>query len=253
MRLCRWICFLFFMYPGFCRAELLMRTYGNLTIAPYVHGFDRAKQRYPGYRSEFMNYVDFFQFRGLVFNSLLGTTTIISDTDATGMRLDRIRYTLTPGVRLERSSWLVRAALHHECIHTIGRREADGSIWWNSLQIGIGTKEAYYQYLLNEYRGKQDHFLHTWDARIDIGYIIPAERTLLTGQNHDYRFEQFSLLRYHIGVFGKWVYFATLRQNLWVKTGLVTEQQVLLTVNMFRRGTRNFAGIFYTYLHTYHL
>lgn len=227
--------------------ELIMRTYGDITIAPTVHGAKPSEKIYNGYRSEFMTYVDFFRVHGIVFNSLLGNTTIISNFDSTGMRLDRIRYTLTPGFRIERKRWIFRGTLHHECIHTIGRREEKGSIWWNSLQLGIGTREAYYLYLNEEYRKKNNIFLNTWDARVDIGYVIPARSTILTGQNHDFVFEQHGLLRYHLGVIENMAFFATLRHNFWVKTDSSAEQQILLTLNLFRKGTKNFAGIFYTY------
>lgn len=239
---------IFLLFPAMSHCtELLMRTYGNLTIAPSVHGFSRARATYPGYRAEFMTYVDFFRVRGFIFNSLLGTTTIITHPDTSAMRLDRIRYTLAPGFRYEFKTWLVRGTLHHECIHAIGRPEASGSVWWNSLQLGIGTKEAYYLYLKDEYRNRNNVFLNTWDARIDAGYVVPARRTVFSGQNHDYRYEQYSLIRYHVGVFGNWAYFATLRQNMWVRSGGDTEHQINLTLNMFRKGTKNFAGIYYSY------
>lgn len=240
-------CVILATFPENSEATLLMKTHGYITVAPYIHGFDRSEGLYPGYRSEFMTYVDFYENRGLVLNSLLGTTTMITDPDGHGLKMDRIRYTLTPGFRYEFDTWLVKGALHHECIHVIGRPEIDGSTWWNSFQIGVGTKGSYYLYLRDEYRNKRDTFVNSWDVQINAGYIAPAKRTLFSGQNHDYRAEIFSRIRYHIGSYGNWVYFSGLAQNTWFKKDGSAEHQITITLNAFRRGLANFAGFFYTY------
>ena len=228
-------------------ADLLMKTHGHITVAPYIHGFDDAENLSSGYRSEYSLFVDFFEHKGIIFNSLLGTTTLISAQEKSPMRLDRIRYTLTPGFRYEFPSWLVKGALHHECIHTISRPERNGSVWWNSLQLGCGTKGSYYLYVRDEYKNVRDRFLNSWDAQVNFGYIIPAERTLFSGQNHDYRYEMFSVIRYHVGSFRKWAIFGSLRQNSWMKKNSSYDHQVNITVNMFRRGAVNFGGFFYSY------
>lgn len=232
---------------GTSHAELLMHTHGNVTIAPYIHGFNRDAQHYPGYRSEFMTYVDFVRAGRFYFNSQLGTTTLIDDPDTKGMKLDRIRYTLSPGFRYEHKTWLVKGSLHHECIHTISRPEERGSVWWNSFQIGVGTKGAYYLYLRDVYRNKRDTFLNDWDFQINAGWFLPAKRTLFSGQNHEYKWEEFALLRYHLGTFRRWAYFASLRQGLWLKNNGDFDHQLTITLNLFRRGLVNFAGFFYTY------
>ncbi|MCE5252145.1 hypothetical protein LLG96_18240 [bacterium] len=228
-------------------AELIMHTHGHITISPIVHGYKKSQYLYPGYRSEFMTSVDFFRYRSIVFTGLLGTTTIISDTDTRGMKLDRIRYTLTPGFRREFKTWLIRGALHHECIHTISRPEFKGSVWWNSFQIGIGTKEAYYLYLPQQYRNINNSWINAWDAQVNLGLIVPAESTIATGQNHDYNAESFSLVRYHIGVYKNWASFISLRQHMWMKSNRAFEHQINITANLFRKGTHNFAGFFYNY------
>jgi len=228
-------------------AELLMNTHGHITVAPYIHGFDDSDNLYPGYRSEYNLFVDFFRYKGFIFNSLLGTTSLISSPENSGMRLDRIRYTLTPGFRYEFPSWLVKGALHHECIHTISRPERSGSVWWNSVQLGCGTKGSYYLYLREEYNSVRDAFLNSWDAQVNIGYIIPAERTLFSGQNHDYRYEAYSIIRYHAGSFRKWALFGSLRHNSWMKKNGSFDNQTNITLNILRRGSVHFGGFFYTY------
>ncbi|MFC1551989.1 hypothetical protein ACFL6P_05415 [Candidatus Latescibacterota bacterium] len=224
-----------------------MNTHGHITLAPYLHGFDKSEQLYPGYRSEFMTYVDFFSVGSFVMNSLLGTTTIISDQEQHGMRLDRIRYTLTPGFRYEFTSWLIKGALHHECIHTISRPEFNGSTWWNSFQIGAGTKGSYLMYLREEYKNVRNSFLNSWDAQVKLGTILPSKGTVFSGQNHDYKYEIFSHIRYHLGSFRRWAYFAGLKQNAWVKEDNTAEHQIALTLNVFKRDTVHFAGVYYTY------
>ncbi len=234
--------------PSASDALLLMKSHGYITVAPYIHGFNRSEHLNPGYRSEFMTYVDFVKTKGLVLNSLLGTTTIITDPDREGMKLDRIRYTLSPGFRYEFDTWLIKGALHHECIHLISRPELNGSTWWNSFQIGAGTKGSYFLYLAEEYRNRSNTFINSWDGQINAGYIMPAKRTLFSGQNHDYRWEFFGRIRYHIGSFRRWAWFAGLQESAWLTKNGTTDHQISVAINMFRRGLSNFAGFYYTYM-----
>ena len=238
--------FLLFLSES-AKSELVMHTHGHITVAPYIHGFDNSKYTYPGYRSEFMTYVDFFRHRSIAFSSLLGTTTITSEPENQNMKLDRIRYTLTPCFRYEFKTWLIKGALHHECIHNISRPEINGSTWWNSFQVGLGSKGSYYLYLYEQYKDVKNAFLNSMDAQINFGYIMPAKRTLASGQNHEYHYEIFSLFRYHIGFFRKWACFSGLRQNTWMKNDKSFEHQINISINFFRRGADNFAGFFYTY------
>lgn len=48
-------------------------------------------------------------------------------------------------------------------------------------------------------------------------------------------------------MYGKWAYFASLRQQLWVRADHLAEHQINLTLNLFRKGTVNFAGLYYNY------
>gem|GEM_PF-756338 len=241
------------LLPICVNAGLVMSTHGYITLESYIHGISETRGEYPAYRSETMAYVDVYRWNRLYLNALLGNTTMISHSDSLAWRLNRIRYTLSPGFRIEFDKWLIKGTLFHECIHLIDQREEiipgfqRGSTWWNSLQIGIGTKGAYYLYLRDQYRRINNKFLNSWDAQINFGRIIPAQNTITTGQNHNYRYELFSLLRYHIGSYWNWASFVSLRQNLWVNADHSVEHKIGVTVNFFRRGTVNFAGIFYTY------
>lgn len=233
--------------PRNCGAELMMDTHGYITLAPYIHGFNQTKGFNPGYRSEFIVFVDYFRSKRLVFYSLLGNTTIITGGGDSGMKLDKIRYSLAPGFRYVLKDWQVKCALHHECIHLISRREFSGSIWWNSLQLGLGSKGSYYLYLRDWYSRKDGNFFSLLDAQINAGYILPPDRTITSGQNHNYRSELFSLLRFHFPAAGKWEYFITLRQHLWGRRDDETEHQINITFNLFRKGINSFVGFFYSY------
>lgn len=234
------------VYPQQVFASLLMRSRGNITVAYTIHGTDRNQLTYPGYRSDFTTFVDFAKFGQVVIYSSIGNTTVISKPK-NSMQLDKIRYTLNPGFRVEFRSWLINGSLLHECIHTIGRPENNGSTWWNSFRIGIGTKEAYFLYLPNEYRNLNNIFINKFDAQVNFGNIVEAKQTLLTGQNHNYIYELSSLIRYHVGVYRNWVGFVTLRQHLWMLRDNSDEQSLTVSINLFRKGTKKFAGIYYDY------
>jgi len=207
---------------------------------------------YPAYRSEAMAYVDFFKWHKLVINGLIGNTVMISHSDSLVWEMDRILYTISPGFRLEFKQWLIKGTLSHQCIHRINQREpvledrTRGSTWWNSFQIGIGTKGSYYLYLRNQFKPRNT-ILNTWDGQINIGKYVPAKNTLTTGQNHNYRYEIFSLIRYNVGAYNNWASFIGLRQNCWINADQTVEHKISLTFNLFRKGLYNFAGLFYTY------
>lgn len=233
-------------------AELLMKTHGHLTLESYIHGTDKTNAVYPAYRSEAMAYVDFFKWKRLIINGLIGNTTTISHSDSMVWEMDHIIYTLSPGFRVEFKQWLIKGTLKHQCIHRIDQSEllipglGHGSTWWNSYQIGIGTKGSYYLYLRNQFKVRNT-LLRTWDGQINIGSYIVPKNTLLTGQNHTYRYEIFSLIRYNIGAYNNWASFIGLRQHSWVNADHSTEHKTSLTINLFRKGLINFAGLFYTY------
>ena len=60
--------FLLFL-PESAKPDFIMHTHGHITAAPYIHGFNNSKYNYPGYRSEFTTYVDFFSYRGILYVS----------------------------------------------------------------------------------------------------------------------------------------------------------------------------------------
>lgn len=228
--------------------EVLMRTHGQITFAPYVHGGNPGDGVTPGYRSDFYAYVDFFSWKGLISNWLIANSTVIDRSDTSLFRLNRIRYTLTPGYRYEFDTWQISGLLLHECIHAIGKVEENGSIWWNSFQFGFGSKGAYQEFLVDRYR-KDDFsgFLDKWDYQVNVGAFLYGGNSVWLAQNSDYRYQGFSLLRYHVGRWGRWGSYADLNQSAWLREGGGTEQKWSITTNLLLRGRVNLAALYYTY------
>jgi hypothetical protein len=227
--------------------EVLMLTHGQITFAPYVNGRTPQKDFFPGYRSDFFTYVDFFSWKGFVSNWLIANTTLIARPDSTIFRLDRIRYTLTPGYRYEFDKWLISGLLLHECIHTVSREEEKGSVWWNSFEIGFGSKGAYPQYLVEKYKNAHLDLRNSLDAQVNFGAFLHGRESVWLAQNSDYRYEEFGLLRYHLGRWGCWGVFVDLPQHLWVTAENRLENKISPTVNLFLLGKVNIASLFYTY------
>ena len=230
--------------PGF--SKMIIQTNGYFTIAPFVHGFNKTEDVYPGYRSEFLAHVDISSYRSIIFSIDLGNTTMI-DRFQGQMKMDRIRYLLVPGLRLIYMNHLIRLALNHECIHNISRTEVKGSSWWNSLVFGLGSKGSYYLYLPAQFKKARNTFIHDLDYQINIGKVIPAKNTIFTGKNHDYNYEFYYLLRYQIGVFRNFAYFASFRHHLWLKQSGSYDDQMEISLNMLLKGQYSFSGFFYSY------
>ena len=229
-------------------ARLLMHTQGTVSFAPYVNGVKKTKGLYPGYRSEFQANVDFYRNNKLILTGLVGNMTIISRSDSSVFNLDKIRYTLAPGFRYEFTGWILRGSFHHESIYSLSRiEEQEGAYWQNSIRMGVGSRGSYYLYLDDRYRNVDDTFINSWDIQINGGIFLHGSRSIWVAKNHDYRYEIFSLIRYHVCTFHKWVYFAGLNQHLWIKSDNETEHKENLTLNFFRKGAVNFFGIYYTY------
>ncbi|MFC2150737.1 hypothetical protein ACFLQV_04460 [Calditrichota bacterium] len=224
-----------------------MKTHGVISVAPYVHGFSATDGLTKGYRTQFTTVTDYLRKDRFVADLKLNLTTIVVEKYNAGMGLDRIRYMLTPGVRLEYNKLILKSSLHHECIHTIDRPEFNGSIWWNSLRFGIGSREAYNIYLRDEYRQKNNQLLNKFDAQINLGYIIPANRSLTSGQNHEYNYEAFAILRHHLGVYHNWAFSSTIEPSVWLRLNSTIDRRLTATLTAYRKGFSNFLGIYYSY------
>jgi hypothetical protein len=231
--------------------EVLMNTNGQISFAPYLHGESPRNDFQPGYRSDFYAYVDFFSWKGLISNWLIANTTVIERSDTSAFKLDRIRYTLTPGYRYEFENWLISGLLLHECIHEIGEFEEEGSIWWNSFRFGFGSKGAYPQFLAERYRElRRPHNplarpLGRWDYQVNVGAFLYGANSIWLAQNNDYRYEQNALFRYHAGRWGRWGSYADVNQAAWYRADGSIEQKWSVTANLLLVGKSNIAGLYY--------
>lgn len=226
---------------------VLMNTHGEISFAPYVHGDYEKFPVNPGYRSDFKAYVDFFSWKGLVSNWLIANTTIIERDPHTSLRLDKIRYTLTPGYRYEFEEHLISGLLLHECMHTISKPEENGAIWWNAFQFGFGSKSAYPLYLVNKYRSNATSFTPSFDYQVNVGAFLHGEKSIWIGQNHDYRYETFYLLRMHLAHWGVWGLYTDWNHHIWQDKNQNHEHKMDVSVHLLLRGRQNLAALYYQY------
>lgn len=227
--------------------DVLMRTHGEITFAPYVNGNFEQYEAIPGYRSEFNAYVDFFEWKGFISNWLISNTTTMEKSKESGFKLDRIRYTLTPGYRIEFDKHLISGLLLHECIHTISKPEENGAIWWNSFQIGFGTKNSYPQFLVDKYKYDLTTKFPSIDYNFNIGVFLYGDQSVWIRQNHNYRYEMFYKTRFHIGKIGNWGYYSDLDHHVWLDKYNEFENKVSLSINILLSGQRNIASVYYKY------
>lgn len=229
-----------------------MRTHGYISFENYIQAQTKKAELYHGYRSELFANINFLRWNRFYLDGLLGNMTTMHHPDTTLWAVDRIHYTLNPGFRIEFKSWLIKGSLQHDCFHRINQYDKPlpglgrGSIWWNSYQIGIGSKDAYNLSPQNPFK-KGNSILDTWDGQLNYGFYIPAENTISTGQGHTYRHEVFSQLRCNLGARQNWAACISLRQHLWVTAAESVEHTINLTINLFNQGVLGIIGIYYSY------
>jgi len=226
---------------------ILMDTHGEISFAPYVHGDYNQFDVQPGYRSDFKAYVDFFEWKGFVSNWLIANTTSIERNAQTSIKLDKIRYTLTPGYRYEFPRHLISGLLLHECIHTISKPEESGAVWWNSFQFGFGSKAAYQLHLVDKYRRDTTSRFPDLDYNVNIGAFLHGKESVWIGQNQDYRYETFYLLRLHMARLGIWGFYSDWNHHIWQDKDGQHEHKMDISMNILLRGRKNIASLYYQY------
>ena len=197
--------------------KMLFRANGQVSLGYYLYGKGRYTDLNPGYRSDMLVYTDLISYKGIIVYFLTGATTRIARLPDEPVKLDKIRYTLSPEVRYASRRYLLTGLLYHECIHTISRDESNGSTWWNIIQAGGGTKGAYHFYLIDKYNNRDFSLRNSFDAQINAGYYLQGH-SLLIGQNHHYLCETFGLVRYHLGLFRNQTIYFDLTPHVWYDT-----------------------------------
>ncbi len=228
--------------------EVLMATSGRVDFASDLFGTPRFTNLPPGYRSDFHVWVDFFRWKGFVSNWLIGNTTVISRNDSSTFQLSHIRYVLTPGYRYEFEDWQVSGQLLHECVHTLSRPEAKGAVWWNSFQIGAGTKDAYHDHFVEDYRRTRSFPSLRLDGHVDIGQFLYGPQSVWIGQNQDFRQELFGLGRLRLGTVGPFGFFQDLEPHFWRSSTGRIDQKWTASSHMYLLGRHNVAGGYFRWV-----
>jgi hypothetical protein len=247
-----WIlsCILIVFSSGNCKSgDFLFDTNGLVSFAPYFHGVNKTAGLHPSYRAEFHVNFDVFRFDKIIVSLKGGNTTLISSSDSSLINLDKIHYLLSPDVKMDFGSWMLNLSFNHESIYSISRSEQlNGANWQNSLRLGIGSKGSYNLYLYDVYRQHKDEFINKWDAQLNVGAFLYGNETIWRARNHDYRWEFFSLIRYHIGTKGKWVLFTGAKSHWWLDVNQNIEYRLFIDLNaLYLTKVKGF-GLFYRFV-----
>ena len=228
--------------------RLVMGTQGYLLFAPHIHGLQKTSSTNAGYRVELRALTDLVRWNRLYFSFLTANRTLIERSPAAGFfRLDQIKYILSPDIRLEFDSWLMRISYLHESLHNVSRATLGTTIWMNSLQLTLGTKGSNYLYIWEEFRNNKDRFLNHVDGLAFVAVFRSGKESIWIGRNHDYRYKLGGRLRFQIGSFNRWAYFVGSDVTGWLRETGDWEATGLVRVNVFRKGLKNFAGVYYAY------
>jgi len=231
-------------------SNFIFKANGNVTLGRYLYGEKPKNALEPGFRSNFRVYFDIFRNNSFVLNILTANTTTIGKNDESFIDLDKIRYTLSPGFRYEHQKWILTGLFFHECIHTISRDETDGSTWWNALQIGAGTKGAYHYYLVDKYNTHDFSLSNSFDISQNFSYYLHGEESSLIAQNHNYRFDEFGVIRYHFGSIGNKSLFLDFNHRVWLDAEKKLTSKFSIEANFIIKAKSNFASVYFR--HCFH-
>jgi hypothetical protein len=226
--------------------RILFNTSGQVTIGAHVFGRSRFEELAPGYRADFLVYTDLASYKQVTFDFLAGATTSIARLPEQPIKMDRIKYILVPSLRYPLKKTVLNLQLLHECIHTISREETNGSTWWNSVQIGAGTKGAYHHYLIEKYNRREFSLRNSFDAKYDVGVYFHGDAELI-GHNHDYLIDGAGLLRYHLGLFRNQTIYSDLTNHVWLERDGDITFKTGFELNWVILARHNIAAIFYNY------
>ena len=228
--------------------QLMMSTQGYMLFAPHIHGTTKTISTNAGYRMELLGLTDIVRWKNLSVGVLTSNKTLIARSPEAGFfKLDQIKYTLSPDLRLEMPHWLLRASYIHESLHTVSRASLGSSIWMNSYQLSVGSKGSNYLYLWEEYEHNQNRFLNHFDALFLIAFYRQGSESIWIARNHDYTHKLGSRFRFQIGSFNKWAFFIGSDLSGWHRETGDWEGTGVIRVNLFRKGVKNLGGFYYAY------
>jgi len=196
--------------------ELEFESSGGTTFQYYLSQDNRFSSMPPGYRFAFD--IDNLIYRtqnGHFFVSL-SDATVISRQDTAVIKLDKIRYRIDPGFRLNENRYEANFLISHECIHQIDRPRDGGSIFWNSTQVNFGTKGAYDHNVVSRVVEKDFQMRNSLDYRLGADAYFFGDASWFIAQNHDYRGHVQGLLRYNWALWKSSAFYADLKQDAWL-------------------------------------
>jgi len=228
--------------------ELMMSTQGYMLFAPHIHGLAESISTNSGYRLELRALTDIIKWNQTYLSFITANKTLIKRSVETGpFTLDEIKYSLSPDLRIEYDTWLLRVSYLHESLHTVSHATIGGTQWMNSLQVAMGTKGSNYLFIWEEYKNNHDRFLNHLDALAFAGVFRKSNGSIWVGRNHDYKYKVGGRLRFQIGSFNKWAYFMGTDLTGWYRETGDWEGTGVLKLNMFRKGKQNLGGLYYAY------
>lgn len=224
--------------------KMLFKTSGQVSLGVHLYGTPKYGDLGPGYRSDLAVNTELIGYRGLIFDFLTAASTSIARLPETPVRLDKIRYTLTPDLRYGWRKTAIFGALHHECIHTVSRAEdSSGSTWWNVLLMGFGTKGAFPIYFIQKYNNRDFSLRHSFDSFLKAGYYLHGKAALI-GHNHDYLCDLSGLVRYHYGLFRNQTIFVDLNSHLWLDKEHRLTAKIFAEINYVLLAFENVAAVY---------
>lgn len=220
---------------------------GSVSLGVHLYGHPKFGDLGPGYRSDLAVNTEFFRYNSCSFDFLTAASTSIARLPETPVKLDKIRYTLTPQLRYSLKKTVATLSLYHQCIHTLSRAEKpSGSTWWNVVQGGFGTKGAHAFYLIQRYNNRDFGLRNAFDAFVNVGYYLHGEAPLI-GNNHQYLSDLSGLLRYHFGLFRNQTIFTDVIYHFWYDKQMTITAKATVEVNYVILAYDNIATLYYNH------
>ncbi len=227
--------------------KMLFHANGQVTLGVHLYGDPKYSDLGPGYRSDIAVNTELVKYKDLTFDFLTVASTSIARLPETPIKMDKIRYNLTPSLRYSLRKSVITGSLYHQCIHTLSREEkSDGSTWWNVLQFGFGTKGAYSYYFIQKYNNRDFSLRNSLDAMINAGYYLHGEAALI-GNNHNYKYDISGLFRYHFGLFKNQTFFIDINHHLWYSKNKEITAKLSGEINYVILAFDNIATLYYNH------
>jgi hypothetical protein len=227
--------------------KMLFYTNGNVSLGVHLYGNPKYGDLGPGYRSDLSVNSELIGYKNVIFDFLTAASTSIARKPETPVKLDKIRYILTPELRYALRKSVLIGTLYHQCIHTLSRAEdSSGATWWNVVQLGYGTKGAYPFYFIQKYNNRDFSLRNSFDANFNIGYYLHGKAALI-GHNHDYKYDLSGLMRYHFGLFRNQTIFIDVNHHFWLSTKGKITAKLSGDVNYVILAFDNIAAVYYNH------